>query len=380
MGQKFIITEQDRKYIRSLYSDLLKEVDDDGLSDRCEEWINKNFSNKIPYKESYKKIGICTRQLQEYVMSRINALKPIEHAQSFLPSAKQFYIDYFDYNKTPEIVDKIVRISTKNGKPTTKEDVIEIIDIIKKEYLSKVTFQIDWYCNQKEEDTIMYVSPEDNNPNTIFICPLNDILFVGDYEFGDSEEWKDTIQHELGHLIDKWFYNRDIFLHFNEEKQDVGDSLYSPQVNSKYNDFKSYLESDDEKFVWFKRLFVILSKYGLKINSDLKTFVTTFKSALDNNSLSFMGCSYTIENNTLIIDKNCGKLYEDGMGEIIVNEKLDNELTFLFSNYTEVEYDDDDKIIYKVYLDKMYDEWKNDYVMNQDNKQSATSAPNYPTA
>jgi hypothetical protein len=140
----------------------------------------------------------------------------------------------------------------------------------------------------------------------------------------------------------------------------------------------------DEQFVRFKKLFDILSKNGLTISSDLSGFVNSIKKSIDDKIISFEGCSYTIENNVIKIDMNCESLQDRNLF-VITKGVEDHELTFLFSNYTIVNEIDDpnsevQKFDYRVDLNAMYNDWKNEYVQNSKKTNSATSSPNYPTA
>jgi hypothetical protein len=381
MGQKFIITESDRKYIRGLYSHLIKEDDN---SIKCQEWINQNFLNSIPYDEFYVG-GRCKDILQEYVINKVNSIDPVKHAESFLPEAKKFYIEYFDYNKTPEILDKILTISKNNGKPTTKENVIKVIDSMKNELFNSVSFEMDFEFNRDNPETMMYTL-NNNNEYKIYICGMNDKLFVGNYEFGSDKEWFNSVRHELGHLIDFWFLSNKIILHKNIKSS--GTLIPYPHQGVYDDDFLywgEYQRDTDEQFVRFKTLFDIMKQHGLTITATLDTFVNVFKKIVNDKTISFEGCSYTIENNLLKIDENCDSL-KDRTLHISLNGDEDHDLTYLFSNYTIVDEiytesgDETGKFNYQINLGTMYNDWKNEYVMNQDNKQTVTSVPNYPTA
>jgi uncharacterized protein YbdZ (MbtH family) len=383
MGQKFVITESEKNYIRGLYSHILKEVEEGKPSQTCQEWIEQNWSDKIPYTDVYKR-GKCKFDLQEYVEKRIRDLKPIEYAQSLLPDAKQFYIDYFDYNKNPEILDKIIMISEKNGKKTSKENIIKVIESMKSDLFNKVNFELDFTYNEKSPDTLM-LTDSAYGPK-IFICGLSSVLFVDDYKIGDLEDWKNTIQHELGHLIDNWFANNGIILH-KGVRIDSGIVPFPHQsmANDNYLMWGEYQRDTDEQFVRFKTLFNILSKYGLTISSDLNTFVTSIKKAMGDKTISFEGCPYSIEHNVIKLDENCESL-KDRVMYVLSNGKINDDLVYLFSNYTMVDdvFDgskyEEEKVDYTVNLDAMYNDWKNEYVQNSKKTNSATSSPNYPTA
>lgn len=384
MGKKFIITEQDRRHIRGLYSHLLKEIGETKTDSKCQEWIIQNFSNVIPYDYVYVR-GRCRNELQEYVMGRINSLEPIKYAESFLPEAKQFYIDYFDYNKTPEIIDKIITISQKNGKPTTKESIVKVIEFMKTTFLNKISFEIDFRYNKKHPEIMMYTINTLEVPK-IYICGMNEILFVGDYKLGDSTQWKNSVQHEIGHLIDFLFFENGILLHSKAPtKNGIVLFPHKESGNDEFLNWGDYQKDTDEQFVRFKFLFAILSKYGLTMSSDLNTFIGAMKKALDSNVISFEGCAYKIEKNQLIIDEGCEE-FKDTEMYVSSNGQKDDDLTYLFSNYTRahpIESASDEpnqNVFYQVNLGALYNDWKNEYVMNQQNKQTATSAPNYPTA
>jgi hypothetical protein len=71
---------------------------------------------------------------------------------------------------------------------------------------------------------------------------------------------------------------------------------------------------------------------------------------------------------------------------VLSNGKINDDLVYLFSNYTMVDdvFDgskyEEEKVDYTVNLDAMYNDWKNEYVQNSKKINSATSSPNYPTA
>lgn len=145
-----------------------------------------------------------------------------------------------------------------------------------------------------------------------------------------------------------------------------------------------YQRDTDEQFVRFKMLFDIMGPNGLTITSNLDTFVNVFRKIVNNKIISFEGCRYTIENNLLKIDESCESL-KDRTLHISLNGDEDHDLTYLFSNYTTVDEiytdsgDETGKFNYQIDLGSMYDDWKNEYVMNQKTKQGVTSSPNYPT-
>ena len=93
-----------------------------------------------------------------------------------------------------------------------------------------------------------------------------------------------------------------------------------------------------------------------------------------------------------LIDKTCETLkYVSSKKDylsIYVNQYSNASLYWLFSNYTTIKILNPKSgvelptVDYSIDLNEMYNDWKNEYVMNMgtQNKQSKTDLPNYPTA
>jgi hypothetical protein len=362
--------------------------------------LKKKYSITLPKEEYYTSKN---SYFQEWVQTKIKSLKPISQSKKFLSYAKDFFKQYFDYNKNPEIIDKISKISQKNGGDNSPEKIKSTIDGLLNSYLNQLNFVLDFAYNEKNPQTIMFVRPGDLN-GKIYVCGLSGSLFSG-YQLSNDLIWRESILHEIGHLVDGYFYHNNIKFHSSDEGDaNIGKvSKYPHQDMSKtFFDFNQIIRDFDadidyrkdnvEQFTRFKVLFDILSKKGLNVGSNLSQFIDSFNKCLEDGTIiiGYNRCQTKIQNGVLIIDKTCKSLKyvlskKDFLG-IYFNLYSNSSLWWLFSNYTTI------KILkprasfelptvnYSIDLNKMYDDWKNEYVMNIDDKQSQDTIPDFPTA
>ena len=362
--------------------------------------LKKKYNTVLPTGEYYT---TGNPYFREWVQTKVKNLKPIEHSKKFLTYAKDFFKQYFDYNKTPDIIDKISKISQKNGGDNSPKKIKSTIDGLLNSYLNQLNFVLDFDFNQKNPNTIMFVKPWDLD-GKIYICGLSDSLFSG-YKLNNDLIWRESILHEIGHLVDGYFYHNNIKFHSSDE----GDaniskvSKYPHQTMSKsFFDLNQiildldgdiiYRKDNVEQFTRFKVLFDTLSKKGLNIGSNLSQFIDSFTKCLEDETIiiGYDRCQTKIQNGVLIIDKTCKSLKyvlsKKDFLSIYVNEYSNPSFYWLFSYYTTI------KILkpkasfelptveYTINLNDMYNDWKNEYVMNIPDKQSKDTIPNFPTA
>jgi hypothetical protein len=136
--------------------------------------LKKKYNNILPVEEYYTTTNPYFRG---WVESRIKSLNPIEHAKKFVPYVKDFFKQYFDYNKNPDIINKISEISKKNGGYFSDKQIKRTIDSLLNSYFNKLNFVLDFDFNEKSR-AIMYVYPS-NLDGKIYICALSDSIFGG---------------------------------------------------------------------------------------------------------------------------------------------------------------------------------------------------------
>lgn len=365
--------------------------------------LKKKYSNTLPVEEFYTSTNPYFR---DWVKTRIENLNPIEHANKFLSKSKDFFKKYFDYNANPEILDKISKISEKNGGYSSHKQIKRTIDDLLNSYFNKFNFVLDFDFNELS-NAIMYVYPS-NLDGKIYICALSNTIFGG-FKLGNNETWEECILHEIGHLVDGYFGRNSINFHASDNGRSLN-SKVSPYPHksmsksffdlNKILDFESnidYRKNEKEQFTRFKILNNLLSKEGLKITSSLNDFLQIFKKLIDNGTIKFglweakYACSTKQTfGGIIVIDKDCETLkYIKSKYDyfaIFVNNTNSPSLYYLFANYSTINILDSKsgvelpEVNYSIDLNKMYDDWKNEYVMNIDKKQSQSTAPDFPSA
>ena len=250
---------------------------------------------------------------------------------------------------------------------------------------------------------MMFVYPSKLD-GKIYICGLSNSLFPG-FKLSNDKLWQECVLHEVGHLVDGYFYEKNIKFHTSDNginsmkkvssypHQSMSKSFFN--LNQIFPDLDvdiDYRENNKEQFTRFKVLFDILSKKGLNMGSNLSQFIDSFTKCLEDTTIiiGYDRCQTKIQNGVLIIDKTCKSLKyvlskKDFLG-IYVNLYSNASLYWLFSNYTTI------KILkprasfelptveYSIDLNEMYNDWKNEYVMNVPDKQNQDTIPDFPTA
>jgi len=386
------------------YTPKMSKQNLDIQSDEMREFLElkKKYNTTLPQQEYYTSEN---QLFQEWVQDKIKNLKPIEQSEKFLPYAKDFFKQYFDYNKNPEIINKISKISEKNGGDSSPEKIKSTIDSLLNTYLNQLSFVLEFDYNQKKPGTMMFVYPSELD-GKIYICGLSDSLFYG-FKLSNDIIWQECVLHEIGHLVDGYFYENNIKFHTSDNgvnsmkkvssypHQSMSKSFFNlNQIILDVDGNIDYRENDKEQFTRFKVLFDILSKKGLNVGSNLGQFIDSFTKCLQDETIivGYNRCKTKIQNGILFIDKTCETLkYVSSKKDylsIYVNQYSNASLYWLFSNYTTIKILNPKSgvelptVDYSIDLNEMYNDWKNEYVMNMgtQNKQSKTDLPNYPTA
>jgi|LakMenE18May11ns_1017448.scaffolds.fasta_scaffold9948256_2 hypothetical protein len=372
------------------------------------ESLKIKYAQEIPYKEYYTSQNSL---FQKWVQQKIKNLNPTQYAKSnFLNKSINFFKKYFDYKSKPEIINKIITISKKNGVPVSEDKVKHEIDNLISTYLPSISFKLDFNYNEKNPNTMMYVYPSLVD-GIVYICTFSDYLFGEGYKLDNPGIWEESVLHEIGHLVDGYFNENGIKFHSSDngiissnKKSEYPHSLSSSNSSSSFLDFDKIFPDPDsdtqidyrvdkqEQFTRFKVLFDTLSKKGLKINSNLNKFIDSFKQCLYDYTImiGYDGCGTKIENGILILDETCESLNsvesKKDFLPIYVNTYNNASFYWLFSYYTTIDiikptrYPEKNKIKYSIDLNKMYNGWKNEYVMNIPDKQSQDIIPDFPTA
>lgn len=366
------------------------------------ESLKIKYAQEIPNKEYYTSKN---NLFQNWVQQKIKNLNPTQYAKSnYLNKSINFFKKYFDYKSKPEIINKIITISKKNGVPVSADKVRHEIDNLISTYLPSISFKLDFNYNEKS-NAMMYVYPSLVD-GIIYICTFSGYLFVEGYKLGDTRIWEECVLHEIGHLVDGYFNENGIKFHTSDSGKISSNkkSEYPHSSSSSFLDFDKIFPNPDfdteidyridnmEQFTRFKVLFDTLSKKGLKINSNLSKFIDSFKKCLYDYTImiGYEGCGTKIENGILILDETCESLNsiksKKDFLPIYVNFYINSSFHWLFSYYTTINiikptrYLEKDKIKYSIDLNKMYNDWKNEYVMNIDDKQNQDTIPDFPTA
>ena len=390
--------EQSKKDIESAEE---KKLQDEANS------LKIKYANRIPYRTYYK---TTNNIFKEWVRQKITSLDvPSYCEKNVLPYSINFFKKYFDYKTNPQIIEKIKKISSKN-KTSSKlllndEYIKKTIDKLLNEYLPNIKFELNFEYNRKNPGTMAYVVPSWLN-GTVYICAMSETLFIYGYKLSDISFWKETVTHEIGHLIDGYFADKEIYVY----STDNGNSLFSskvityPHENVSFNFInlldsdKEYLEEPTEQFTRFKILFDILSPFGLSVGSTFEEFKESLKKSVSNDYLTIGpdGCKVNFINDSIKVDcNNDTKIittdkdflsvwsYYEGSSDYMSNSSL----YWLFRNYTTIKFIKDSlvervKVDYEINLRKMYDDFTNNYVMDDKIKSNSPSLvkPNYPSA
>jgi len=434
MGKKFIITESEKKEILSLYgilneqdltykreelpSDYLgpkgsfertnnpkvhsmnvasdkqvaKEKEQKRIEDEAKVLID-TYSKKLPEKEYYTSNN---QIFKDWVVNKIESLNFLKYLEeNVLRYSKDFFKKYFDYNSNPAIIQKIIDIATKNGSLMVGEDrVKKTIDKLLSEYFNKIKFEFDFDNNKESPNTLAYVYPFELD-GIIHVCVFGGMI-MNNYKFESIDYLKETVLHELGHLVDGYFNMMGIKFH-SSDGGTVNTKRKSefPHVNQ-ITDFlkfdNSYKVDADEQFTRLKILFDILSIEGYKTGSNFNEFKNSILRAINNQRLSFGGakCYSKIIGDYIQINEDCPELSNlDEKNKSLgvwtdLNGKeweSNNSLNWLFENYAILNFTgklgEKVKVDLKYDLKKLYNDMVNEYVENINN--SSSDSPNYPT-
>jgi hypothetical protein len=434
MGKKFIITESEKKEILSLYgiineqdltykreelpSDYLgpkgsfeknytpqvytanvgseKQVEKAKEQKRIEDEAKSliaTYSKKLPKTEYYTSNNEI---FKEWVVKKIESLNFLKYLEeNTLQYSKDFFKKYFDYNSNPAIIQKIINIATKNGSLMVGEDrVKKTIDKLLSEYFNKIKFELDFEYNKEKPNTQAYVYSFYLD-GKIYICVFGGLI-KDNYEFESIDYLKETVLHELGHLVDGYFNMMGIKFYSSDGGEvDTKNKSEFPHANIVKDFLKidsTYLTRTSEQFTRLKILFDILSKEGYKAGSSFDEFTDSILFAIHNERLSFGGdgCNSKINGDYILINEDCPELsnFTENDKDLSIWSDLDDKgwesnisLEWLFQNYAIINFTSKSpekvKVDLKYDLKKLYNDMVNEYVENVGN--SSSDSPNYPT-
>lgn len=436
MGKKFIITESEKKEILSLYgiineqdpmskyggeykkeelpSDYLgtkgsfeknytpqvynanveseKEKERNRIKDEAKSLIATHLK-KLPKKTYYTSDNQIFKDWVVNKIESLNFLKFLE--ENVLNYAKDFFKKYFDYNSNPTIIQKIIDIATKNGSPMVFEDrVKKTIDKLLSEYFNKINFKFDFNYNRASPLTLAYVNPF-NLDGSITICVFGGMI-KNNYEFESIDTLKETVLHELGHLVDGYFNMMGIKFHSSDggvvNTKRKSEYPHANIIPDFFNFDNPYQTNTDEQFTRLKILFDILSTEGYKTGSSFDEFKNSMSSAINNRKIAFggNGCDSEIIGDYIQINEDCPDLsyFSEKDKSLTIWTDLDHReweknisLIWLFDNYSIInittKLPEKVKVDLKYDLKKLYNDMVNEYVENINN--SSSDSPNYPS-
>jgi len=358
-----------------------KRIEDEAKS------LIATYSKKIPRKAYYTSDN---ETFKDWVHDKIKSLNLAEYLEkNILSYAKDFFKKYFDYKSNPAIVKKIIDIATKNGSLMVGEDrVKKTIDKLLSEYFNEINFVYDFDYNETNPGTLAYVYPFDLS-GTMYICAFGSMI-KDNYEFETDDYLKETVLHELGHLVDGYFNMMGIKFHSSDggvvntkRKSEYPHSDIVPDF-FKFED--PYQADTDEQFTRLKILFDILSKEGYKTGSSFDEFKNSISMAINKLRLkfgSYARCKAEIIGDYIQINEDCpdlSDLNEKNKTLTILTDlddieyETNNSLSWLFTNYAILNYTgklaEKVKVDLKYDLKKLYNDMVNEYVENINNSSS----------
>jgi hypothetical protein len=360
--------------------------------------LQLKYKNIIPVTEYYVSNN---PYFKKWTQDKINASGLLTHLKkNILNDSIDFFKKYFDYKSNPAIIKKIVEISKKNGSVITSEDKVkQTIDKLINQYLPKINFKYDFEENRNSPGTLAYVYPSKLDA-TIYICPFGGLL-IKNYEFESDDYLKESILHELGHLVDGYFNMMGIKFHSSDEGVVNTKSKVTYPHNNQSSGFLKfdlrdpYQKDKDEQFTRLKVLFSILSEQGLKIDSSYDEFKESISKSIEYESLSFgrTGCEGEVVGDFIQINKDCSDLNGLTKDNLYIpiyfgsGTNLDRSpsLGWLFKNYAILNIEQSQlptfKIDFKYDLKKLYNDMVNEYVeiIDKSNYNSVTDSPDYPS-
>ena len=342
----------------------------------------------------------CDTEIKKLLINKLEFLK--KESLLYIKEASEFYLNYFDYNKKPEIVDKIRTIHMKNEKikpihpkesesdykerqlnpeAPGKEFIKILIDDLKKDCLDKISFKFDFELCLTKKTRLAFV--KNIEQLTLYLCPFkflkNDFKNGGFLYERNSEDLKTTITHEVGHIVDNFFekYGVSLYLSKPEDTNDKDLSSVYPHPNSNDNifkiiddtslkDYKEYTEEPAEQFARYKVLYDYFKQKGYDIRrfKDKQYFLNFFGKLFQNGNIEFTSDgkivkNYIYENGIFKFDSN-----EIGTVDIYSMDEI-NEISFLLYNvgiYTTEK--KDEGVFFKVSFDinKLFEDMNYNYV------------------
>jgi hypothetical protein len=344
----------------------------------------------------------CDYQIINLLYKKLEFIK--KESSSYLKEASKFYLDYFDYNKKPEILDKIRNIHIKNEKVRPidpKEEksqykerqlnpsapgeyyVKMIIDDLKKNCLDKIYVKLNFFYCLTSRSTLAWVSDEE--PYQLNVCPLKFLNFDWEnnaYLFKrNSEDLKTTIIHEFGHLVDFYFKKWGINLYISNSEKSKNPNVSSeyPHSNSPDNIFtlidiepnekyKNYTVDDSEQYARYKILYnyLISEGYDIRMFNNKQYFQNFFGKLFENKKIEFVSEGYLVEDYTY--QNGILEFYSKDINTVQAYSADDiHEISFLFSNigtYIKEKMSASSVYLYKVKFDinKLFEDMNENYV------------------
>jgi hypothetical protein len=290
---KFIITEEERRYIKSLYEQTSETFDssvfcDENVTTPLEQSVKEKF-NKMNQTEKQKLIGtIGTKFKQD------------------LSKAKNEYVAWF---RNPDTIKKF---------PSLKDKLT----------LSKV----DEFLKKINNLNILLTTPENKSDGTTAWVSGDDLSKINIIlpHFYDGEKWTNkesyiVIKHEMGHLID-FFFKKNGLKTYKDTVDTSTAELYK----------QNYIVNDMDQYT---RLNVLRGIIDAGPMDDAKTLIDKFTSKIKEGVIVFPGLSVSVVSSgtpTKKNDTNAANSFGAWFtkhGGILVNGKDVYNITQLFSNF-----------------------------------------------
>lgn len=348
----------------------------------------------------------CDTEIKNLLIKKLEFLK--QESLLYLKESSEFYLNYFDYNKKPEILDKIRTIHMKNEKvrpihpkesesdfkerqlnpsAPSERDIKIIIDNLKKDCLDKITVKLEFdYCLKKRG---VFAFVREFEPYSLNVCPFRFLKFDsenGGYLYKkNAEDLKKTILHEYGHMVDFYFKSKEINLYISksEESNDTNVSSVYPHPNSHDNifklidvlsdkDTKEYTEEPDEQFARYKVLYdyLISQNYDIRRFNDKQYFQNFFGKLFENSNIVFKSDGDIVED--YVYQNGILKFNSEEIGTVSTTswDGVD-EISFLFDNigtYTTEKKGEGVSFKVKFDINKLFDDMNYNYVELRTNK------------
>lgn len=354
----------------------------------CNQIRNNIDKQKVDFSE-FNNTYPCYEEILKKTKSKLEFVKT--ESEPFLEEAKKFFIDYFDYNKKPKILEKIFRIDMGKNPPPAKdinletykelkiEDIKDAIDGLKPNFLDKVELVLNYgYCltNPNVMGFVRLRVAQTFEIYTLNICPTS--ILVDDKYNLDKNNFSNTILHELGHLVDGYFRGEGIDLIISDSGADpstsTGVSIFPHTKQGMSGEFlpiesgdDEYMETDFENFTRYKVIYKMIQDNGYDFSIDTKTYFCQFFFKLLKEGIIYDYDDFGFPQLTLYEDFLSFKYYKDSVRfRNKSGERGNLEWIFMrLGKYKEIpkeEVKDDMRYEIIINLGKMYDEMQNDYV------------------